>query len=257
MSNSSKSESDPFGLEDLLYLENPTQDVIFNLKEDYLTKVKQTIIAIPHISVVLQGHYQEVMNPQDFQTMCLQLNLIKRRIIGNTQLDINTKRKLFLTFVFHVNQFLDCYQLSCKIEPIHPQYNIPVQTEFPLISTSPPHYNVMMGNNCQMIDQNQYNSYPVAPVMYPVNTYPQMKQEPLLQYQPEHYVQSNYPPNQQTIGVIEQQKIILSKKLSEATPRILGNIAQYLDPESKDIEIDFDVITENDIINIFQIFDRG
>ena len=71
MINSSKSEGNEIFLEDLFYIDDSTSDNIFPLKTDNITKMKQTILAIPNMNYILDNVYQEVMSPTDFPSFCL------------------------------------------------------------------------------------------------------------------------------------------------------------------------------------------
>ena len=116
---SSSSNGEDFQLEDILELNEP-EAVTFELCTDVITRTKQTILAIPYMSFVLNGHYEEIFAPTDFSMFCLQLNILKRRIMAHPFLDAETKKKLFLTFVFHVNQFFDDIQDTVSTQSVPP-----------------------------------------------------------------------------------------------------------------------------------------
>ncbi|EKE42886.1 hypothetical protein ENUP19_0055G0044 [Entamoeba nuttalli] len=268
MSNSSKSE-EHLGIEDLLSLENPTPDVIFCLNTDHITKIKQTIIAIPYINFVLNEHYQEVLSANDFQSMCLQLNLLKKRIIANTYLESKIKKKLFLTFVHHINQFFDNYGDASQLHNVSQlqPLPLPVQTEFPLIQ--PPQEGILLNQPMASLPviNSQYPmvNYPMTVVDY--NQYPLVKSESQLNdylslnQSKVNFIETDYsqltsmpaqitPLIHPTDTSLTKLRTNLIQELQNASSQILGAIAQKYKPGEDDVVIDIDTLTIDDINNI-------
>ena len=268
--------------------EHPTINDIFELNSDQLTKIKQTIISIPYMNYVIQDHYREIMEVDDIQTMVFQLSVIKKRIASHQSLDLTIKAKLYATFCYYINEFLE--NCSYQNNPLHfTTPPIQIKTEFPLVETpfkpiTPVQSVSQIQQSIQPIQQmqsiQQIQSLPQIPQIQPntmmnqsissipIVNYQRQSQIPPYQLQLNSYIQPDYmlmnmQQNQQlqhqkqmkeTNEMNQYRKTCLSK-LPKATPDQLGKIVQFIDPESFDLDIELNTLNSYQLLTILHILD--
>ena len=73
------------------------------LNVDFLTKLKQIIIAIPNSEILLKGRYDEILKTQSFEELLLKLVSATKCFIDSNQVDNETKFNVFFSYHYYVD----------------------------------------------------------------------------------------------------------------------------------------------------------
>ncbi|EDR24348.1 hypothetical protein EDI_070900 [Entamoeba dispar SAW760] len=105
------------------------------LKSDFMTKLKQIIVAIPNSEFIMKGRYKEVFETQSFEEFLLKMVAAAREFMGSTTIDNETKFNLFFSYHYYVD--LLCESMADKSVSFN-QMNLLAQMKEPLPSTNSP-----------------------------------------------------------------------------------------------------------------------
>ncbi|BFU20129.1 hypothetical protein EHI8A_006950 [Entamoeba histolytica HM-1:IMSS-B] len=105
------------------------------LKSDFMTKLKQIIVAIPNSELIMKGRYKEVFETQSFEEFLLKMVSAAREFMGSTTIDNETKFNLFFSYHYYVD--LLCESMADKSVSFN-QMNLLAQMKEPLPSTNSP-----------------------------------------------------------------------------------------------------------------------
>ncbi|ELP93052.1 hypothetical protein EIN_052670 [Entamoeba invadens IP1] len=104
------------------------------LKSDFMTKLKQIIVAIPNSELIMKGRYKEVFETQSFEEFLLKMVAAAREFMGSTSIDSETKFNLFFSYHYYVD--LLCESMADKSVSFS-QMNLLAQVKTPLPTISP------------------------------------------------------------------------------------------------------------------------
>ena len=133
------------------------------LKSDFMTKLKQIIVAIPNSELIMKGKYKEVFETQCFEEFLLKMVAAAREFMASTAIDKETKFNLFFSYHYYVD--LLCESMADKSISFS-QMNLLAQMKQPflelamstLASNQPQSPNATVSNNVNgntnVINQN-------------------------------------------------------------------------------------------------------
>ncbi|KAL7715690.1 Uncharacterized protein QTN25_006784 [Entamoeba marina] len=82
------------------------------LKSDFMTKLKQIIVAIPNSELLMMGRYKELFETQTFEEFLFKMVTAAREFMGSKSIDNETKFNLFFSYHYYVD--LLCESMADK-----------------------------------------------------------------------------------------------------------------------------------------------
>lgn len=82
------------------------------LKSDFMTKLKQIIVAIPNNEMMMKGRYKEVFETKSFEEFLLKMVSAAREFMSSPKIDNETKFNLFFSYHYYVD--LLCESMADK-----------------------------------------------------------------------------------------------------------------------------------------------